>query len=87
MITNKKSLRLLTGSDIAKNTAQAILAATTASALSQGSLWEPQEVYDPYIKGYTNYNEKYKSKLSAQESLIHHGDFQQVMIYRLLLSF
>ena len=69
---------MLTGNNIAKNTAQSILAATTASVLSKGSLFEPPEVYDETIRGYTNYDEKYKSKLNAHEDLTHHSNFQYV---------
>ena len=84
MITNKKSLDLLSSGGLAKTAAQTILAATTASALSKGSLYEPPEVYDANIKGFTNYDEKFKSKLSAHESLTHHGNFQHVSIILVL---
>ena len=66
------------GDDLARHTAN-VLMSTGANFFSKATnLLEPQDVYDEKIREFTNYDEKYKSKLSAAENLTTGSVFQNV---------
>lgn len=83
MITNQKSLVLLSGRDeVAKSTAS-ILANAGANLVGGKNtnaleLEEPPDMYDEKQQAYVNYDERYKTKGSAAENLASNSNFQMV---------
>lgn len=80
MMTNQKSIQLLTGNQIAK-AGVSTLRNSVKSASGHGSAihnYQPPTVYDDQLGEYTNYGEVNKAQLTASESLGINSTFQQV---------
>lgn len=79
MMTNQKSVQLLTGNQIAK-AGVSTLRNSVKSASGHGSAihnYQPPTVYDDQLGEYTNYGEVNKAQLTASESLGINSTFQQ----------
>ena len=82
MMTNQKSLQLLTGNQIAK-AGVGNLRSSIGSASGRGSAihnYQPPTIYDEQLGSYTNYGEVNKAQLTASEALGINSTFQQVRI-------
>lgn len=66
------------GNEIARNTANMVLNAEMDIFSKATSLIEPTPVYDDKLKDFTNYDEKYKSRLNAAMNISSGSDFQYV---------
>ncbi|EAS01101.1 hypothetical protein TTHERM_00316540 (macronuclear) [Tetrahymena thermophila SB210] len=70
MITNHKSLQLLNGKDEVAKSAASILSGVGTSILNAPTvIYEPPDIYDERTQQFTNYDERYQSKLSASDSM------------------
>ncbi len=77
MNDNRKSFKFVGGS--LANTAKNILSSTQFTMFpTNHHLAENQEVYDPELRQYTNYDEKFKSNLNATENITNHSTVQSV---------
>lgn len=73
-------MKLLVGNELARNTAAFLLNTDTNFHSKSNTLMEPKPVYDDRLKDFTNYDEKYKSRLSAAMNLTSSSGFQTVKI-------
>ncbi len=82
MLNNQKSLQLLVGTHITRSsTAFSIPNSTTHASIYSGKDMLnhfPPNVYDEKLGTYTTYDEKFKSQLTASESLGINSNFQTV---------
>ena len=78
MLTNEKSLKLLKNDKVAKSVSR-ILSNAGQNYIKASGLEEAESVYDEKIRGFTNYDEKFKTHLSAAENLSSNGTFQKVL--------
>ncbi|KAM3135677.1 hypothetical protein pb186bvf_012203 [Paramecium bursaria] len=63
MLTNQKSLKLLQNDEVSKSTSSILAKA------GMGQLQEPPDIYDEKTKQFVNYDEKYKTKMSASDNV------------------
>lgn len=73
-------MKLLAGNEMARNAAAFLLNTDTNFYSRSNTLLEPRPVYDDSIKDFTNYDEKYKSRLNAAINLTASSGFQSVYI-------
>lgn len=60
MLTNSKSLRLLSNKDEVAKTAASILSSVGASIMNNSSaMYEPPDIYDERTQQFVNYDERY----------------------------
>ena len=78
MLSNKRSMKLLAGNELARNTAALLLNTDNDFYSRANVLAEPKPVYDDRLKDFTNYDEKYKSRLSAAMNITTSSGFQNV---------
>ena len=78
MLSNKRSIKLLAGNELARNTAAFLLNTDTDFFSRANTLLEPKPVYDDRLKDFTNYDEKYKSRLSAAMNITTSSGFHNV---------
>lgn len=72
-------MKLLAGNEMARNTAAFLLNTDSNFYPKANTLFEPKPVYDDTIKDFTNYDEKYKSRLNAAMNLTASSGFQSVI--------
>ena len=73
-------MKLLVGNELARNTAAFLLNTDTDFYSRANALLEPKPVYDDRMKDFTNYDEKYKSRLSAAMNITSSSGFQNVFL-------
>jgi len=82
MNDNRKSFKFVGGSLLA--TARNILSSTQHTMFpTDHRIGDVEEVYDPQLKIYTNYDEKMKSTLNASENITNHSSFQADLLIKL----
>ena len=83
MLTNPKSIQVLVGTQITKSASSYTLPVSVHPSIYSGRDMlnhHPPKVYDENLGTYTNYDEKYKSVLTASEGLGPGTGFQHVRI-------
>lgn len=86
MMSNQKSLQLLTGNQIARSGVQSSIRASIHTASSPGRAIfnnPPPTIYDEHLGTYTNYGETNKAQLTASESLGINSGFLQDQLRKL----
>jgi len=87
MLNNQKSLQLLVGTHITRSsTAFSIPNSTTHASIYSGKDMLnhfPPNVYDEKLGAYTTYDEKFKSQLTASESIGINSSFQSAQMRKL----
>ena len=64
-LINKRNIKLPVANELVRNTVAFLLNTDTDFFSRANALLEPKPVYDDRMKDFTNYDEKYKSRLSA----------------------